>query len=885
MTFKRNLLTLSVFAVFSQLSACGGGGGEDTPQVTPEPPAATPTQSLTGTTADGYLVGAKVCVDLNANGDCDQDEPSTLTIAGGKYAFSDLAASIDLSKHPLLVEVIAGQTIDEDEPGVAIETGYTMTAPAGINGFISPLSTLLAANVANGTAQELAEAIKILETKLGIEGTGTDLLQDYVAGSNSASGDEYKRLHRVAQIIARVLAKAIDEVNQNGGTGGDATKKEIVHSVRAQLAANIEQVANIIDSLAGTNTPIDIKILAQTIQEQLAITPASVQEQVEKRREQSEKQTTNVLSLLQQEGGLFYPDGHEYREFDPTNQQCIVEHELSYEQVRESQGKITILDYLLNNLDTGFELQQNDQVSNTLRWQNGQWNAADESMTVSSVHDDGSLTINSSWEGEIRVYAEKIDLAQHKIHRLVDDIHSWKQVIAHENVFPNGVEGYKVKLEQINEVYSLPLGDNCSNDGSDERGNCNLVYAGADTPATSYEALLTPTSAAQGSADNPKLLKSIFLAQAEHKHLVVSLIGELSAAEGKANYFLFKPQDCASGRCDEAHFIGQAKWKLNDRGIELALPSSAKSWIEQDEFYPNLSLYEGFIRRSYTQKAGKIEVLDWGFNAQGMESIIESIKPDKLRVIKDPEYCGIEDDADQAKPEIISDAVNTERLNNHYYFVDKNDFRGLVHFKQGGVAELWSEDREEEPKGEYQTGYWKINAEQQLLIGFDEDDWVLLQVIEDSLAQDEMFVKEGHGDEWEHFLMINAVPLQPETLLETPTFLFGSLMDPDCTMSYQLNIAADNLSQGNGSVDMSQCQHRNPSSNTHLELTWWQQQALGPITIQRQDTQGTASDTKHKWFRLNNDEQDRILDLGLWASSPHENRDEWFEVFQFKAID
>ncbi|MEC8104037.1 MAG: hypothetical protein VXZ24_07080 [Pseudomonadota bacterium] len=43
------------------------------------------TTSLSGKAADGYLAGARVCLDLNNNTACDDGEPTATTSAGGSY--------------------------------------------------------------------------------------------------------------------------------------------------------------------------------------------------------------------------------------------------------------------------------------------------------------------------------------------------------------------------------------------------------------------------------------------------------------------------------------------------------------------------------------------------------------------------------------------------------------------------------------------------------------------------------------------------------------------------------------------------------------------------------------------------------------------------------
>ncbi len=151
---------------------------------------------MSGKVADGYLVGAKVCLDLNENKLCDDGEPSAISSAGGDFSITD-ATQEQIDSFPLLVEVTAG-VVDEDT-GEAITQPYTMTAPVGYE-FVSPLTTMVQNEVEQGS--ELTEAETNLQALLG---TSLELSQDYVAQqlNNELEEDvqsEYERLHQVAQV-------------------------------------------------------------------------------------------------------------------------------------------------------------------------------------------------------------------------------------------------------------------------------------------------------------------------------------------------------------------------------------------------------------------------------------------------------------------------------------------------------------------------------------------------------------------------------------------------------------------------------------------------------------------------------------------------------------
>ena len=77
------LKILSSSLVFSLRYECGSETAVDksTTPTTPTPTPTTPLAStITGTAADGYLRGAKVCLDVNENGVCETAEPQDTTI-------------------------------------------------------------------------------------------------------------------------------------------------------------------------------------------------------------------------------------------------------------------------------------------------------------------------------------------------------------------------------------------------------------------------------------------------------------------------------------------------------------------------------------------------------------------------------------------------------------------------------------------------------------------------------------------------------------------------------------------------------------------------------------------------------------------------------------
>jgi len=190
MEFSMRLLAslAALAASVSLVVACGGGGsgggGGAAVEVIEKDKF-----SINGRVIDGYLVNAHVFIDLNGNFRHDQGEPSTFTDLNGQYFFSGL--SFNPSNYNIVSEIIAGQTIDLDNPNLAIEDSYLMSAPKGIYN-ITPITTLIQSKVINGF--NLIQSVDLIANKFNV--SGLDLLDDFVF--KKIEDPAYSTLHNIA---------------------------------------------------------------------------------------------------------------------------------------------------------------------------------------------------------------------------------------------------------------------------------------------------------------------------------------------------------------------------------------------------------------------------------------------------------------------------------------------------------------------------------------------------------------------------------------------------------------------------------------------------------------------------------------------------------------
>jgi len=225
--------------------------------------------TLQGTVADGYLVGAKVCLDRNANAVCDDaSEPHATTTAGGAYRLVVLAPEATLYR--LLVEVPA-TAIDEDT-GVAVGAAFLLTAPTGRHAVINPVTTLVAMQMrAHGSTE--AQATALLAPQLQVTSPAT-LLEDYAAAGATT---EQQALHNFARVAAGRLAQDQAAIaSALGGSIAPALRASVLAmtssnllmqaaAIRAQVAAVMTAPQLAAVSTVAVDTGVSGAVLAERL--------------------------------------------------------------------------------------------------------------------------------------------------------------------------------------------------------------------------------------------------------------------------------------------------------------------------------------------------------------------------------------------------------------------------------------------------------------------------------------------------------------------------------------------------------------------------------------------------------------------------------------------
>lgn len=157
------------------LVACGGGGGGS---------GGSPSASaISGAVIDGYIEGAKVCLDLNANGACDAGEPSATTDSNGKYTLEPGNAN---TAGLNLIAEIPDTAKDSDDGGQTLaaagKSAYTMATFADQPAVLTPLTTLIVGKVAAESLTPTMAKERVLAS-LGLP-ADTNPHSDHIAEGN-----------------------------------------------------------------------------------------------------------------------------------------------------------------------------------------------------------------------------------------------------------------------------------------------------------------------------------------------------------------------------------------------------------------------------------------------------------------------------------------------------------------------------------------------------------------------------------------------------------------------------------------------------------------------------------------------------------------------------
>jgi hypothetical protein len=296
--FKKQAWPVPAFALAmaALVTACGGGGSNT--GVTPSK------TTFAGNVIDGYIEGATVCLDLNANLQCDSDEPKDTTKADGTYLLEVTGVALDKLKLAQLVTVVPDTAKDADDGGQTLKearkSGFSLMAPASAyvkadgdsvtGAVISPLTTLVSHEMLTGN-NTLETSEKYVRERLGLP-TDTDLRQDFVAKKAIPLIEKAQMLTvAIGNIKAAALA---DEASK-------PTEKEALFAALAYLQQKVADLQTAFDQAkkddsSGSAKPVD---LVKTALEKDAAKP-DTQAWLAEAKKTTASQLTPLVALIEQ---------------------------------------------------------------------------------------------------------------------------------------------------------------------------------------------------------------------------------------------------------------------------------------------------------------------------------------------------------------------------------------------------------------------------------------------------------------------------------------------------------------------------------------------------------------------------------------------------------
>ncbi|MBV1959808.1 MAG: hypothetical protein KUG53_03630 [Pseudomonadales bacterium] len=603
------LLLCSALLVACGGGSSGGGGGSSSDNGT----------TFSGLVADGYLVNAQVCLDLNDNKVCDDGEPSALTTEGGAFSFDATQSQID--NNPVILEATAGTTIDEDT-GVAVTKDFVLTAPAGSE-FVSPLTTLVQAEIESGSSVE--QAVESIQTLLG---TDADLLEDYVAKEESGDADaaDYQRLHEIAQVATQVIAiNAESMATAAADQSSESTVGELFELVIAAVVEDIDLIADAVDD--DVSEEFDPTTVLAVVEDEVEIDTTDIDDQVEEQQFEQDTDIADLGMLITSGGGLNWfeldiEDGAFSGAWTGT---------LTYDAIDEE-----TTEFELEWVDGDWVAEEDDDDDLVLTTEG--WLTDNEIISVESINDDGSINVTfaasaaegATYNGE-HISGREVDVSGLEIAQFIEAEDDGEEVDASlyfgDAVFGDGAMAYQLTFTETTDTYRIwdwdceePLG-----------GMCNTVsrFSGEDfAPATTLNSIVVTTAVDPlvVSSDANSLNAVEFWADGGYVHFEL-------VEDGTINIYELNWEWTAATK------IGAGTWASHTVGEEevyVLTPEAgilARFDLDDGELIV-LAEYNGFVRQGAYEPTGASDVDDeWSFNGaawlniQDNFSVSEPVEP------------------------------------------------------------------------------------------------------------------------------------------------------------------------------------------------------------------------------------------------------------------
>ncbi|MBL4607285.1 MAG: hypothetical protein JKY01_05590 [Pseudomonadales bacterium] len=246
-----------------------------------------------GLAIDHYLLQATVCVDINSDKQCSDNEPRDITDGSARFSLGTFTPA------PLVVLATPGITTQSREQGGVgdpIERRFFLTAPLN-SSTVTPLTTLVQVGVEQGIYADFNTGAIAVSQALNVP-FDTDIQNyDYLS-----AGDV--KVSVASEIIGGAIADAIANIEANV-TGPTATTENILETavkvlIDPSLAGNsstgsslMEEIGDAVDAAVDAGLT-DIFIIEKAIEDDSSIISANDVDQATLEAAVEETNTVNV---------------------------------------------------------------------------------------------------------------------------------------------------------------------------------------------------------------------------------------------------------------------------------------------------------------------------------------------------------------------------------------------------------------------------------------------------------------------------------------------------------------------------------------------------------------------------------------------------------------
>lgn len=610
--FRRSGLAVVIGAALV-LSGCGGSGSS-----TPE--------NVSGVVADGYLENATVCLDINGNKACDAGEPTAVTDSTGAYTIETEGST----NYPIVAEIVAGLTVDQDNPGVVITDEYVLTSPAGRPEFVSPLSTMVQIQIENNPALSADEAENSVKASMGFAADSTvDLFNDYIE-AEQAGDTTSEVLHAVAKVTVDVLQNNLDEVSAVAASTGmteeavlDYLVNAVVDQVVNELGTIYQAVETEIETGDGVVNTADIDtIVASSSLDDASLDTATLETEVEAQELASNLVQNSMLSILQ--AGVNWLYGGSHQECDQLGS-CTMVNEYEYGQIGlgTDGSSLTETEYGYDDLSGVFVADSRSHMEVVLGangWVLASDGASNETITFNS---DNTATLtwsdaNGGTLGSEVVSGSGMDVSGQPVGAFLADEQTaaFAAGLPTDLLFPANSMAYRWSFSSSSDSYDLWVWID-----DDETNSC---WDG--TPASTYGNNCNVVRAS--SQIGPDTLVTTLAGMVGAEVWVGNDLSAQLAADGTVTFSSYS-SSAAPGTAPEALTVSSTWSQITvntEEMIKFEIPADLRDLIQSDgDVYMIFSVHDGFVRMGSFTPGGSIDNDDgWTFNDTAMQAILDN---------------------------------------------------------------------------------------------------------------------------------------------------------------------------------------------------------------------------------------------------------------------